>query len=277
MSSVKKDEIFVLELSSYQLDDIHYSPNIAVITNLFPEHMDYHGGVEKYYNAKKNIINFQRTTDTFIFNQDNKILCEWAKESKAKVARFADSSSLATLKISLIGEHNKENIRAAIAVAKEFGIYDEVIKNAIEKFNPLPHRLEFVGEFSGIKFYDDAISTTPESTIMAIKSLGDVDTIFLGGADRGYNFSELEKVIKEYNIKNIVLFPDSGKKIKVGKRNILRTKKMAEAVKFAFKYTERGKVCLLSCASPSYSLWKNFEEKGNQFKNFIKSFNEKTF
>ena len=146
----------------------------------------------------------------------------------------------------------------------------------------MPHRLEFVGEFKGIKFYDDAISTTPESTIMAIKSLNNVDTIFLGGKDRGYNFLPLEKTIKKYKIKNIILFPDSGdrifhrvarsrsqEKLKKG-FNILRTNNMEKAVRFAYQYTKKGKICLLSCASPSYSLWKNFEEKGKQFQYFVK-------
>ncbi|MCX6722890.1 MAG: hypothetical protein NT094_02355, partial [Candidatus Staskawiczbacteria bacterium] len=157
---------------------------------------------------------------------------------------------------------------------RELGVSDKIIKEAIQKFKPLPHRLEFVGEFKGIKFYDDAISTTPESTIMAIETLKNVDTIFLGGQDRGYNFGQLEKVIKKYKIKNAVIFPDSGKKIKIKGLNILKTKKMQDAVKFAYKNTATGKICLLSCASPSYSLWKNFEEKGDQFKKFVKQYSK---
>ena len=272
MNPIKKDEIFVLELSSYQLDDISFSPNIAVVTNLFPEHMDYHSGIENYYEAKKNIIRFQNKTDTFVYNQKNKKLVSWAEEAVSKTIPFIEESFLGGVNFSLIGEHNRENIRAAVSVAKEFSISDDIIKRAIEKFKPLPHRLEFVGEFTGIKFYDDAISTTPESTIEAIKSLKDVDTIFLGGEDRGYNFSQLEKVIKKYKIKNIVLFPVSGKRILKSERglNILKTSSMKQAVIFAYKHTEPGKICLLSCASPSYSLWKNFEEKGDLFKKFVK-------
>jgi len=271
LNPVKKDEIFILELSSYQLDDIEFSPDIAVATNLFPEHMDYHSGIKNYYDAKKNIINFQNKNNIFVYNSDNKKMTDWAKESKAKAIPFASKNFLDGVNFPLIGEHNKENIRAAVAVVKEFGISDKIIKTAIEKFKPLPHRLEFVGEFKNIKFYDDAISTTPESTIMAIKSLKNIDTIFLGGQDRGYDFSQLEKTIKKYKINNVVLFPESGKKIKV-KGNILKTKNMEEAVRFAYKYTKPGKICLLSCASPSYSLWENFEEKGDQFIKFVKQF-----
>jgi UDP-N-acetylmuramoylalanine--D-glutamate ligase len=105
---------------------------------------------------------------------------------------------------------------------------------------------------------------------MAIKALKNVDTIFLGGKDRGYNFSQLEKTIKQYKISNVVLFPDSGKKIELKGQRILKTRSMEDAVKFAYKNTPPGKICLLSSASPSYSLWKNFEEKGNQFKKFVK-------
>jgi UDP-N-acetylmuramoylalanine--D-glutamate ligase len=107
---------------------------------------------------------------------------------------------------------------------------------------------------------------------MAIKAIKNISTIFLGGQDRGYSFSKLQKVIRDNKIKNIVLFPDSGAKIIKSKKglNIFETRSMKEAVRFAFKYTEAGKVCLLSCASPSYSVWKNFEEKGNQFQAAIK-------
>ncbi|MCX6718354.1 MAG: UDP-N-acetylmuramoyl-L-alanine--D-glutamate ligase [Candidatus Staskawiczbacteria bacterium] len=267
---IQKDEIFVIELSSYQLDDIKFSPDIAVVTNLFPEHMDYHKGEKNYYDAKKNIINFQNENNTFVYNKNIKKLEEWKEETKAKKIPIANKKFLDGVNLPLIGEHNKENILIAVAVAKELLVSDRVIKTAIENFKPLPHRLEFIGEFKNIKFYDDAISTTPESTIMAIKALKNVDTIFLGGEDRGYNFSQLEKTIKKYRIRNVALFPNSGTKIKTKGLNALKTKSMEAAVKFAYKYTAPGKICLLSCASPSYSVWKNFEEKGNQFKNFVK-------
>jgi len=271
-----KNKIFVIELSSAQLDDTKYSPNIAVVTNLFPEHMDYHKTEKNYYTAKKNIILFQNSGDVFVYNPKNKKMLEWLKGVKSKLVPFANSALLSDSEIPLIGEHNRENIKAAIAAVRQFGVGDSQIKNAIKTFRPLPHRLEFVGEFNGIKFYDDAISTTPESTIMALRAIKNVDTIFLGGQDRGYKFSQLEKELKKYKIKNVVLFPDSGKRIIKAKKNfnILETKNMDEAVKFAFKFTAKGKVCLLSCASPSYSVWKDFEEKGDQFKNLVKKYGE---
>ena len=125
----------------------------------------------------------------------------------------------------------------------------------------------------GIKFYDDAISTTPQSAIAAIKSLPNVKTIFLGGTDRGYDFSELEKTLRDYKVKNIVLFPDSGKRILSSRDgfNVFETKSMKDAVDFAFKNTNAGETCVLSTASPSFSLWKNFEVKGDEFKKEVLS------
>jgi len=253
-TKIDPDEIFVVELSSYMLDDIEYSPNIALLLNLFPDHMDYHGGVENYYEAKKNIFKFQKPGDLAI------------------KPFFNEKIPLSKKEIPLIGGHNIKNIQAAIKVARVLNISDSIIKEAVKNFKPLPHRLEFVGKFKGIKFYDDAISTTPESTIMAIKALKNIGTIFLGGEDRGYDFRELEKTLRKYKIKNIVLFPDSGGHILKSKQgfNFLETRSMEEAVLFAFKNTPNGQICLLSTASPSYSIWKNFEEKGNLFQRLIK-------
>lgn len=265
LETPQKDEIFVLEMSSYQLDDIEYSPDISVVTNLFPEHMNYHGSVENYFEAKKNII---KKSGLFVFNPRNKILKKWSKEVPSTV--FA--KEIKGLEIPLLGEHNRENVRAAITVAKQFNISDAAIKRAVKNFKSLPHRLEFVGEFQGIKFYDDAISTTPESTIEALKALPKTATIFLGGEDRGYDFTELEKALRKHKIKNIVLFPDSGKRILKSRKgfNVLESSSMKEAVQFAYENTPKGRVCLLSMASPSYSLWKNFEEKGDEFQREVR-------
>jgi len=174
--------------------------------------------------------------------------------------------------------HNHDNIRADATVAKLYNISDEAIKQALFTFKPLPHRLEYVGTYKDITFYDDAISTTPESTMAAIETLKNVKTIFLGGLDRGYDFAVLIESLKRYDVVNIVLFPDTGVRIKQLLENekdyhpnIFETHDMKSAVDFAFKNTPEGCVCLLSTASPSYTLWKNFEEKGNQFQKFVKS------
>ncbi len=264
---IPKSQIFVLELSSYQLDDIQFSPDIAIVTNLFPEHMDFHGNLNNYYEAKKNIIRFQSKDQYFVYNKKT---VSWLKNYVGKAVPFSKEK----FESNLLGEHNQNNIKAAARVAQILQIPDKKIRQAVKTFRGLKHRLENVGTFKNITFYDDAISTTPDSTIMAIEALKNVDTIFLGGQNRGYDFFQLEKVIRKYKIKNIVLFPDSGDKILRNTKgfNILKTRNMAEAVQFAYNNTKKESTCLLSCASPSYSLWKNFEVKGDEFKKFVKKF-----
>lgn len=284
LNSVSEKDIFVLELSSYQLEDIKYSPHISVIINLFPEHMDYHGGKDKYYKAKMRIIKFSKPKDFFIFNPKYKELEELSKKTKVKSIPFISKIPFEMEEISnLIGEHNKENIRAVVTVVKIFGVKNEIIFESLKNFKPLPHRLENIGVYNGVTFYDDAISTTPESTIAAIYALSKIkpiSTIILGGTDRGYDFKILAKEILKAKIKNIVLFPESGKRIleslnksfgkDINRLNILETSLMDEAVKFAYKNSPLESICLLSTASPSYSLFKNFEEKGDLFKKAVK-------
>lgn len=271
MKNFKQPQIFVVEFSSYQLNDCTYSPDIAVCINLYPEHLNHHGSEKNYYNAKFNITAHQNFGYTFIYNDTFSTLKKWSEKTSAHCIAY-NNSELPQFEHNLLGEHNQNNIQAAYSVAQLFDIPRTTIKKALKKFKPLEHRLEYVGTFNDIQFYNDANATTPEATIMALQALPNTETIFLGGQDRGYNFTQLQKLIKKSHIKNIVLFPDTGTKIitKKSKYNILQTTSMKEAVQFAYDYTSPGKTCLLSCASPSYSLWKNFKEKGNLFKKYIR-------
>ena len=279
LKEIGRDDIFVCELSSFQLDDVKYSPHIAVVLDLFPEHMNYHGDVKNYYSAKKNIIARATAKDYFVYNPKFDQLKSWAKDLKCQTVPFEQKIPIVDKDIPLIGEHNRENIKAAITVAHLIDIDNNTIVKAIKKFKPLPHRLQMVGTYKNITFYDDAISTTPQSTILAIESLKNIGTIFLGGEDRGYDFNRMVEVIIDYKIPNIVLFPDSGDTIlkiirskKIKWLRLFETQSMEEAVKLAYQYTPKGKICLLSNASPSYSLWKNFEEKGDLFQFFVKKY-----
>ena len=277
LNPLSKESIFVLELSSYQLDDCNYSPHISVVLDLFPEHMNYHGDVANYYQAKKNIVTYVKNEDYFIYNPRFEELKKWANEIKCFSLPFEET--IIDLKNSnLIGEHNLENVRAAITVSHLLEVDSKVIIKSIETFQPLPHRLQKVGTFKKITFYDDAISTTPESTIFAIETLKNIGTIFLGGEDRGFDFHKLVSIVGKFGIANIVIFPDSGDKVldliknRKNYPNILKTKNMEEAVKFAYQNTPKNTVCLLSTASPSYSIWKNFEEKGDLFQRYVKKY-----
>lgn len=271
------EDIFVMELSSYQLEDCDFSPNVAVITSLFPEHLDHHGSYKEYLEAKSHIVTHQTAEDLYLFNPLYPELTELQKKTPAHSIPFPQTLPFSVEGTKLQGQHNVDNIKAATEVAHVFDIPDEIIQKAVINFQPLPHRLTNVGVFCDITFYDDAIATAPEATIFALQTLKNVDTLFLGGEDRGYHFDELARTIKDLGIHHLVFFPDSGARIEDALReaghpldSVLRTKDMKEAVAFAYEKTKPGSICLLSTASPSYSVWKNFEEKGDLFIRYVR-------
>ncbi len=267
------DCVYVVELSSYQLDDLNYSPHIAVAVSLFNDHLDYHKNSESYINSKKRITEFQSKKDLFIYSDSFEEFKDWATTTKARSKPFDNDLNIDMNTVQLKGEHNRDNMNAAITVCRELGLADDQIVDGLKTYKPLPHRMENVGTYKGITFYDDAIAVIPEATIAALQSLENVDTLLLGGTDRGYDFTQLEKVIKQKGVRNLVLFPDTGSLLfrnTRGEFNVLETESMKEAVEFCYKNTKPGSICLLSTASPSYKLWKNFEEKGNEFQKFVK-------
>ncbi|MCX6732650.1 MAG: UDP-N-acetylmuramoyl-L-alanine--D-glutamate ligase [Candidatus Roizmanbacteria bacterium] len=277
LETANTDTIAIVELSSYQLADLYFSPHITLVVNWYPEHSDFHGSFEAYKKAKQNSIYFQTEKDYFIYDSHEKEVAGWTHLTKAQKISYTDEFPFDEGKIPLLGAHNKRNIQGALTVAKLFDVTNEEAQAAVYSFVPLPHRLQNVGTFKEITFYDDAISTTPESTIAALNSLKRVETLLLGGQDRGYDFSILAEVLQEKQIKSLVLFPETGFRIKQALLKlsdyypeILETSDMKEAVAFAYKNCTQGSLCLLSTASPSYSLWKNFEEKGDLFQRYVK-------
>jgi len=257
-------DVYVYELSSHQLYNLKKSPHIAVLLNIYPEHLDYYKSFAEYARAKANITLYQTKNDYLVFNSGDKLVKEFAKKTKAE-------------KIPIKGEYYELDKAAARAVGKIFKIPPETIEKALKEFKSLPHRLELVGTYKGITFYNDALSTIPETAIFAIKALGKkVETIMLGGFDRKIDFKKLAKsVLENKNIKNLILFPTTGEKIwrEIVKQALGRevprhffTDNMRDAVKLAYKNTRKGKICLLSCASTSFSIFKDYKEKGNLFK-----------
>ncbi|MCH2188993.1 UDP-N-acetylmuramoyl-L-alanine--D-glutamate ligase [Candidatus Gracilibacteria bacterium] len=273
-------DYIVYELSSYMLENLEPNLEIGLLGNIYSDHIDWHINKQNYVQAKKNILSNAKhkcvgsqiisevsNNDVLSFGTQGNYTYKDAIFYKEKTQLFD------TTDILLKGEHNYYNICGAICVCDILGISIENILEAIKSFSGLPHRMDIIGSYNEITFIDDSISTTPESTIAAIQTFGDnIDTIFLGGTDRGYDFQELGVCISQYNIKNIVLFPDSGNKILqyVSKDlNIIQTSSMKEAVNFAYTYTKKGSICLLSTASPSYSVWKNYMQKAKLFKQEI--------
>jgi len=293
-----REKIFVYELSSYQLELLRQSPRISVFLNIFPDHLPYHRGLGNYRLAKANIARYQTARDYLIYNSGYPFIKKLAGQSRARtidylhngvkmknnLIYYKNEKLFPATEIKLLGRHNLHNIFAAITAAELFPVKAVDIKKAVTSFKNLEHRLEFVGGYKNIKFYDDAISTTPESTLAAIEVFKrNLGCIILGGEDRGYDFSGLAERLAALKINNIVLFPDSGAKIwreilkaykkrgaKIPKK--INTRSMDAAVKFAYENTPAGKTCLLSTASPSYSIFKNFEEKGDLFQQAVKKF-----
>lgn len=279
LEEITKDSFVVMEMSSYQLMDAVQSPHIAVLTSFFPEHLDYHGSIEEYWNAKANIVRFQTAKDVTFFNADNEDTILMAALSKGKKIPFSyEECPLPLSETKLIGDHNRSNIDAAYKVARHLGVDDAVCIGAFQSFTPLPHRLQSLGVHHGIHWVDDAISTTPDSTIAGLQALGtDVATIILGGTDRGLAFDVLaDELVHHTEVSTVILFPGTGPKIRSCIEEIMNKKvdrkitladadSMEIAVKIAKESTPQGKICLLSTASPSYNMFKNFEEKGEKF------------
>ena len=275
LKQAKAETIFVQEMSSFQLMDLTVSPEIAVITSFFPDHLDYHGSVKEYLEAKRNITKHQKETDQVFYGSQWKEVTSLAESSSGKKHPYSKYDSPVDIKeTKLLGSHNLCNIAGAYKVALHLGVSERVAIEAIKTFEGLPHRLQLLGSFAEINWVDDAISTTPESTIAALEALeGNVETLICGGQDRGNDFSELGTFISGSNIKTVIVFPESGIRIKDSISNkdikIIEASNMEQAVSEAKTNTSPNRACLLSPASPSYNMYKNFEEKGEVFKSEI--------
>ncbi len=271
-----KKAIFVYEMSCHQLDGLKVSPSVAVFLNIYPEHLDYYSSFKAYFQAKANIAIHQKPKDLFVFNPNFKLIDNLKVQSKRITVSNYDQVFINNS--WLMDITHKDNIIAVFRVCENYIEMDKILK-ALKSFKKLPHRLEYIGKFNNINFYDDSISTIPESTIYALDKLGDdVETLIIGGQDRGIDFKKLGKRITESNIKNLIIFPESGEKIlKLVERKIKHysTSSMEKAVEFCFKNTSEDKICLLSNASPSYGIFKNFKERGDLFKKYIKEHEEK--
>lgn len=280
----------VIELSSHQLEFTRTSPHIGVLTNVYPEHLDHYNGFKGYVNAKLNIVRNQKENDIFIYNADQGI-SEFIDESEIKSKKIGISAEdaekdpflkeLVSCNPRLLGRHNRFDILLAATAAKALGIEDKFIRAGIESFDGIPHRMENVGTYKGITFYNDSIATIPEAVMCAVEALKKVGSLIIGGNDRGLDYSDFMKDLSGCNVDNIICLPETGHAIgnslkEMGSdKNIIIAKDMEEAVKAAFEFTESGKICLLSPAASSYNRYKNFEEKGEHYKSLIKKLGEK--
>ena|SRR3989344_8134396 len=291
-----KDSWVVLELSSFQLQDLHKSPNIAVLLMVTSEHLDYHSDTYEYIDAKRNILRFQKPEDFAIVNRDYMASHESDIYTDGKVFQISrergvleegsflrddaiwirldgQEKKIIDIKdVRLPGKHNLENAAAAAMAGILVGISIERIRKTLNTFTGLEHRLELVREVRGVRYYDDSFSTTPETAIAAIEAFTEPEILILGGSSKGADFSGLgEAINKAKNIKAIIGVGTEWPKIKATITNnaillIEGATDMKTIIAAASKIATQGNVILLSPACASFDMFKNYKDRGEQFK-----------
>ncbi|MDP1621952.1 MAG: UDP-N-acetylmuramoyl-L-alanine--D-glutamate ligase [Bacteroidales bacterium] len=299
---IDQDTVIVIELSSHQLEFLKLAPRFAVLLNVYQEHLDAYENYEAYQLAKSNITKYQHPGDFIIYNDDDplvKMLIEpylanrtgypFSMQLQPRPGGFVQDGVVCFSTDDLVvpvwkihqdrflrGEHNLKNILAAVNVAMLYGIDTEVIRDGIGTFKGLAHRLEYVGEFGKIHFYNDSIATIPEACMEAIKAIPNVDTLIAGGFDRGIDYSLLADFLSRSAVRNFILVGEAGKRImehlalvdQAGKK-LFCINRFDEFKEIAFGETKAGCTCLLSPAAASYDEFRNFEERGKRFRELV--------
>jgi len=300
IKNMTPNDIVVLEMSSFQLMDMEVSPNISVITNIAPNHLDIHKSYEEYIDSKKNIFKYQKENSTLVINYDNEITKKFVKEAKGNVIYFSSKNKLdngvifddgmikickdgirrhilAQKDMKLRGVHNCENACAAIAATASLVSVEEQIKT-IQEFSGVEHRLELVRNINGVNWYNDSIGTSPSRTIAGLNSFNEKIVLIAGGYDKHLDYTPIAKPIVD-NVSKLILMGATADKIHdaVVKELTLEQKSMPiyhcstlkETVELANKIVEKGEIVLFSPASASFDLFKNFAERGDKFKELV--------
>lgn len=289
LESIKPNDLLVLEISSHQLQDfINFKPDVAVMTNLTQVHLDFFENYENYKNHKVRIFKKQTKDDIAILNYDDNDVLESTKNIKSKKLYFSRKSKtdiylennniyyqneilLTTDDIRLQGNHNYENVMSAILAVKQFNIDTKVIKEVLNSFCGVEHRLEFVTKINNRSFYNDSKATNVKSTIIAVSSFKNPTILILGGLDRGHSFEELTPYLN--NVKQIICYGETKNRIKeyADKINIdcVVLDNLEEATKAAYNLSNENDVILLSPACASWDQFDSFESRGELFKNVV--------
>ncbi|PKL31740.1 UDP-N-acetylmuramoyl-L-alanine--D-glutamate ligase [Candidatus Saccharibacteria bacterium HGW-Saccharibacteria-1] len=293
---IQPDDIVVYEMSSFQLWDLERSPHVAVVLLIEPDHLNVHDDFDDYVKAKSNIRKYQKAGDLCIFNPTNKYSAQIAKTSnlgeavrygiKADGGVYEKDNSFyqseykicSTLALQLIGQHNIENACAAITVAKFFELTDDEIESGLQRFKGLPHRIEFVRDLNGVLYYNDSFSSAPSATIAAMKSFDKPEIVVLGGVDKGADFSVLATEIKNRdNIKKVIVIGEIGQKLaKILKDvnsgldiEVSNAKSLRLIIEQIQLSVLPGDVVLFSPACASFDMFKNFYDRGDQFREIV--------
>lgn len=294
VDEIHPDDMVVLELSSFQLMTMRQSPSIAVVTNLAPNHLDVHKDMDEYVEAKCNIFRHQDSEDKLIINADNEITAAFAEEARGEVVRFSchwnadvclkdgvitycSRPILAVEDILIPGVHNRENFMAAIAAVDGL-VPDEVIRSFAKTFGGVAHRIELVRELDGVRYYNDSIASSPSRTIAGLRSFDQKVILIAGGYDKHIPYDVLGPQITT-SVKCLILTGDTAEKIQQatldapdyqsGQPEIILCDDLKEAVEKAHETANPGDVVILSPASASFDRFKNFEERGNVFKDLV--------
>ena len=300
LNEMKPTDYIVLELSSFQLMTMNVSPNIAVITNITPNHLDIHKSYQEYIDSKANIFRYQTENDLLVLNYDNEKTKQLVKNATSRVVFFSRKQRLEngiildnniikscdnglrrhilnTKNVKLKGMHNCENICAAIAATQKIASIESQAK-AIANFSGVNHRLEFVKEINGVKWYNDSIASSPTRTIAGLNSFDENIVLIAGGYDKHLDYRPLAKPIID-KVNNLILLGQTAGKISNALENELKNtnknlniymvETLEEAVSKAKEVSKKGDVVLLSPASASFDMFKNFEERGNKFKQIV--------
>ena len=279
---LKEDDLIAFELGCHQLEYTRFSPHVAVILNLYEEHLDHYGTMEKYIHAKENIFRYQSDGDILILGENLEAQAEARKDAYLRGkdmgnkghTLYLEDKELEVSDCKLLGDHNYLNMSVAYFIAhKIYGVSDDDFLAAMKEFEPLHHRIEDLGEYEGVRFVNDSISTIGQATIKALEALKDVDTVLIGGMDRGIDYQELKDYLVTRNDVHIIFMYGSGKRIfeELEKErrlsaNMEYVDNLELAVERARLLTKPHHICLLSPAASSYDFFKNFEERGEIFK-----------
>ena len=277
MEEIKPDSIVVYELSAHQLEYVHNSPRVGVLLNVFEEHFDHFGTFERYKSAKLNLLRFMGEDDTAVIHDSllSDTLDLFVNSKVFSLFDFDDEIDRTALPLK--GEHNYLNVKAALLACDTYGFdYREFIPY-FYTFKPLEHRLEPVGTFGGVTFFNDSISTIPQAAISACEALQRVDFLLLGGFDRGIDYQPLAEYLKAHTVPHLLFTGKAGERMMQLLDGILASSmafysSMEEAFGYISNHAKQGDVCLLSPAASSYDQYKNFEERGAKFKQLARQF-----
>lgn len=270
LDKLTADSWVVLELSSFQLIDLSKSAHIGVILMTTSEHKDWHKSDAQYRGAKANLVKYQSETDFAVVNQDYPGSIEIGKQGNGQKIWFSGRDWKG--EIALRGQHNRENMAAAAAVAQIVGIKPQAVDEVAREFKGLEHRLEEVATVDGVTYFDDSFSTTPETTIAAIRAFSEPLILIAGGSEKGSDFTEMGKVISEAkNIKAVVLIGLMAERIEkaITNKNIKLlegAKNMTEIMEQVRSVAKPGDVVVLSPAAASFDMFTNYKDRGDQFK-----------